>query len=178
WWNWRDFWALDELVGGDGVGASPTVPAGRRLGARRVHPGASYGDSRRRQAALDERIGAWRRRTHLGPAKSGGEARGQEHSRSRAILFFGRVVSEVRKPGAARYRYTRDSPHCVSREIGDRRTSGGVSGRDPHSSRDAGPQARRDSGDLREVSGGRSTRRADEGFSRDALHDGRFVGEW
>ncbi len=175
--DWRDFWAFDEFGGLHRLGAIRVVSAGRRLRQRRIHPGASDGDSRGRQAALDERIGSGRRRARLGPAKSGGEARAQEHSGSRAILFSGRVVSEVRKPCAARYRHAGDPPHCVSGEAGDRWASGGVSGCDAYPARDAGSQAGRHSGDLRKVSGHRPARRAHEGFSGNALHDGWFVGE-
>ena len=113
--NRRDFWPLDEFCGVHGLGAIGAVSAGRVLRERRIHSGASHGDSRRRQIALDERIGARRRRPRVGAEDSAGPAAGETDSGKRAVLFSRGVVSEVRQPGAARHRHARDSQGRLSR---------------------------------------------------------------
>ena len=70
----RHFWTLDQLRGVHRLGAVRSVSAGRRLRQRRIHPGPSDGHSRGRQAPLDERIGARRRRPCVG-AKNPGDKR-------------------------------------------------------------------------------------------------------
>ena len=68
--DWRDFWALDEFRSVHRLGAVGAVSAGRRLRERRIHSGSSDGDSGRRQAAADERVGARRGRPRVGAEKS------------------------------------------------------------------------------------------------------------
>ena len=53
------------------VSAVRALPAGRLLRERRIHPGASHLDSRRRQAAADVGIGARRRRRVWVPETAG-----------------------------------------------------------------------------------------------------------
>ena len=167
---------VDELGGLHRIGAVGAVSAGRVLRQRRVHPGTSHVHSRRRQAAPDVGVGARRRRPRLGAAAAGRQARSQEHSRQRALVLPGRVVSQVRQPGAARYRDARHSQSGVRAQPRHRRPADGLSRPDAHRSQDSRPQAGRHSRDLREVCGRRSARCADEDLPRHALHHGRPVG--
>ena len=138
-----------------------------------VHPDVH---SRRRQAAADVGVGARRGRPRLGAQAAGRQARSEEHSRERALVLPGGVVSEVRQPGAARRRDARHSQGGLRAQPRHRRPADGLSRPDAHRPQDARPQARRHSRDLREVCRRRSARRADEDLPRHALHHGRPVG--
>ncbi len=110
------------------------------------------------------------------PKQAGRQARSQEHSRQRALVLPGRVVSQVRQPGAARHRHPRDSQSGLRAQPRHRRPADGLPRPDAHRSQDSRPQAGRHSRNLREVCGRRSARYADEDLPRHALHHGRPVG--
>ena len=110
------------------------------------------------------------------PKTAGRQARSQVHSAERALVLSGRVVSEVRQPGAARRGHARDFQSGVRAQPRHRRQADGLSRPDAHRPQDSRPQAGRHSRNLREVCGRRSARHADEDFPRHALHHGRAVG--
>ena len=110
------------------------------------------------------------------PKQAGRQARSQEHSRERALVLPGRVVSQVRQPGAARCRDPRHPQGGVRAPPRHRRPADGLSRPDAHRPQNPRPQTGRHPRDLREVCRRRSARRADEDLPRHALHHGRPVG--
>ena len=110
------------------------------------------------------------------PKPAGRQARSQEHSGERALVLPGRVVSQVRQPGAARHRHPRHPQGGLRASPRHRRPAHGLSRPDAHRPQDARPQAGRHSRNLREVCRRRSARRAHEDLPRHALHHGRPVG--
>src|SRR6266704_2920140 len=64
--HWRNLWQEHQLGCLYRIGTVRALSAGLLLREWRIHPGPSYVDSWRRQAAVDVRVGARRRGTRLG----------------------------------------------------------------------------------------------------------------
>ena len=158
-----------------GSAQSALYQQGCFLRQRRIYSGASHLHSGRRQAAVDVGVGARRRRTRLGSEDARRQARSEIDSGERALVLSGRVVSEIRQPGAARYRDARHLQSCVRAQPRHRRQADGLSRPDAHRPQDSRQEAGRHSRNLREVCRRRSARHAHEDFPRHALHHGRAV---
>ncbi len=103
-----DLRPLDDVDGLHRQRRQPHVSGRREVRQCRVHPGASHGHSRCRQAAADERKRSRRRRPRVGAAQAARPTPREGDSRERALLLPRRALPEVRQPGAARHRHARD----------------------------------------------------------------------
>ena len=99
---------LDHVDGLHRQRRQPHVPGRCQIRQCRVHSGPSHRHSRRRQVATDERKRSRGRGPGVGAPPAARSAAAARDSRSRALLFPRRALSQVRQPGAARHRHPRN----------------------------------------------------------------------